>query len=153
MTEQTNAPVARKVLTAAEKIEQLKARIAKDTETLAELVAAEAAKEAFANVGAGDTVEFKVGRAETRRTLRGSVIARAVVDSVDVVQVIAGEGLDTAVYRVKVAELVSVNAPVAEPVAEQPADQDAQDQADVDALLNDPLSSEVEAALNAVQIG
>jgi len=145
MTEQAQ----RKVLTPAEKIAQLEARIAKDTEALAELRKAEAAKAAFANVGAGDTVEFKVGRAETRRTLRGSVIARAVVDSVDVVQVIAGEGLDTAVYRVKVAELVSVNPPAEQPTEEPVVDQD---QADVDALLNNPLSAEVEASLNAVQI-
>lgn len=149
MTEQAQA---RRVLTTAEKIEQLEQRIAKDTKAVADLRAAEAAKAAFANVGAGDTVEFKVGRADTRRTLRGSVLARAEVEGVDVVQVIAGEGLDTAVYRVKVAELTAVN-PTAEAAAE-PAVEPAvdEDQAAVDALLNDPVSAEVEAALNAVQL-
>lgn len=134
MTEQTQA-TARRVLTTAEKIEQLELRIAKDTQAVADLRAAETAKAAFANVGAGDTVEFKVGRADTRRTLRGSVLARAEVEGVDVVQVIAGEGLETAVYRVKVAELVSVNAPATEPAAEEPAEEPASEVDPLDGVV------------------
>lgn len=142
MTEATVA--TRKVLTVAEKIAQLQARIAADTAKLAELESAEAAKAAFANVGAGDTVVFTLGRAETKRTLTGSVIARGEVDGKDVVKVIAGEGLDTAVYQVKVSDLDSVN-PVSEPapVAEEES---------IDDLLSS-VSPETEANLNAVQLG
>lgn len=145
MTERTNAPAARRVLTTDEKIAALEARIAKDIQSLADLRDAVAIAAAFANVGAGDGVTFKVGRAETRREISGQVIARGEVDGVDVVKVLSGSGIDTAVYQVKVAELTGV-------ISAAPADAD-EDQAAVDALLNDPLSPEVEAALNSVQIG
>lgn len=145
MTEVTVA--TRRVLTTEEKIAQLQARIAKDTAALNVLVNGAAVAAAFANVAAGDTVVFTLGRAETKRTLTGSVIARGEVDGKDVVKVIAGEGLATAVYQVKVADLDAVN-PVAE---EAVVDQDAQDQADVDALL-EGVSPATEAALDAVQL-
>lgn len=149
MTEQTQATAPRKV-SLAEKIERLTNDIAVKQGQLRDLVRQQEAEAAFASVGTGDVVEFKVGRADTRRTLRGSVLARAEVEGVDVVQVIAGEGLDTAVYRVKVAELTAVN-PVPEETDAAAAAVD-EDQAAVDALLNDPVSAEVEAALNAVQL-
>lgn len=154
MTEQTQAPATRRVVTTDEKIAVLEARIAKDTQSLADLRAAASAAAAFANVGAGDSVSFKVGRAETRREITGQVIARGEVDGVDVVKVLTGTGIDTAVFQVKVSELTAVN-PAAAASVEQAADQPSvdEDQAAVDDLLNNPLSADVEAALNAVQIG
>ncbi|WYW03881.1 hypothetical protein SaviPeeda_00013 [Pseudomonas phage vB_PpuP-SaviPeeda] len=140
MTEATVA--TRKVLTSVEKIAQLEARIAADTAKLAELQAEVANKAAFENVGAGDVVVFTLGRAETKRTLKGSVIARGEVDGKDVVKVIAGEGLATAVYQVKVSELDAVN-PVAEAAVEL-------DPLAEDDLLSSNVSAETEAALNAV---
>ncbi|WYW03068.1 hypothetical protein Luutsna6_00012 [Pseudomonas phage vB_PpuP-Luutsna-6] len=141
MTEATVA--TRKVLTSVEKIAQLEARIAADTAKLAELQAEVANKAAFENVGAGDVVVFTLGRAETKRTLKGSVIARGEVDGKDVVKVIAGEGLATAVYQVKVSELDAVN-----PVAEAAVESDPL--AEEDDLLSSNVSAETEAALNAV---
>ncbi|WYW03929.1 hypothetical protein Villemi_00013 [Pseudomonas phage vB_PpuP-Villemi] len=141
MTEATVA--TRKVLTSVEKIAQLEARIAADTAKLAELQAEVANKAAFENVGAGDVVVFTLGRAETKRTLKGSVIARGEVDGKDVVKVIAGEGLATAVYQVKVSELDAVN-----PVAEATVESDPL--AEEDDLLSSNVSAETEAALNAV---
>ncbi|WYW02929.1 hypothetical protein ErraM_00009 [Pseudomonas phage vB_PpuP-ErraM] len=140
MTEATVA--TRKVLTSVEKIAQLEARIAADTAKLAELQAEVANKAAFENVGAGDVVVFTLGRAETKRTLKGSVIARGEVDGKDVVKVIAGEGLATAVYQVKVSELDAVN-----PVAEASVESDPLAEDD---LLSSNVSAETEAALNAV---
>lgn len=140
MTEATVA--TRKVLTTAEKIAQLQARIEADTKKLAELVAAEAAKAAFTNVKAGDTVTFTMGRAETKRTLSGSVIARGEADGKDVVKVIAGEGLATAVYQVEVSKLDSVGGAQAEAPAED----------NIDDLLSN-VSPETEANLDAVQLG
>lgn len=145
MTEATVA--TRKVLTTEEKIAQLVARIAKDTASLEALQNAGAVAAAFANVTAGDVVEFTLGRAETKRQLRGSVIARGEVDGKDVVKVIAGEGLSTAVYQIEVSKLDAVNpeAKAAEPVAEavDPVDDS------IDDLLGN-VSAETEANLNAV---
>ena len=143
MTEQTAA--ARKVLTTAEKIAQLQARIDADTKKLAELVFAEAAKAAFTNVKAGDIVTFTLGRAETKRTLTGSVLARGEADGKDVVKVIAGEGLATAVYQVEVSKLDSVGPDQEATKAEAPAEDN------IDDLLSN-VSPETEANLDAVQL-
>ncbi len=145
MTEATVA--TRRVLTTEEKIAQLQARIAKDTAALAVLVNGAAVSAAFANVTAGDVVVFTLGRAETKRQLKGSVIARGEVDGKDVVKVIAGEGLATAVYQIEVSKLDAVN-PVAEEVQAE-VSTDEEDQAAVDALL-EGVSPATEAALDAV---
>ena len=142
MTEVTVA-ATRKVLTTEEKIAQLQARIAKDTAALDVLVNGAAIAAAFANVKAGDTVTFTLGRAETKRTLSGSVIARGDADGKDVVKVIAGEGLATAVYQVEVSKLDSVGAVV--PVVEEAASVVSEE----DDILSG-LSPEHEAALDAV---
>lgn len=149
MTEATVA--TRRVLTTEEKIAQLQARIAKDTQALHDLQNAEQIKAAFASVGAGDVVVFTLGRAETKRTLKGSVIARGEVDGKDVVKVIAGEGLNTAVYQVEVSKLDAVNPDAGEPeVASQVSDVASDDNA-IDDLLSS-VSAETEANLNAVQL-
>lgn len=170
MTEVTVA-ATRKVLTPAEQVKKFYDLSAEYLTKAKALEAKLAAESAFANVGAGDVVVFTLGRAETKRTLTGSVIARGEVDGKDVVKIIAGEGLNTAVYQVPVSQLDAVNPAVCqganctvqagsvEPHSEEcAAEHDAafgvvdQDQADVDALLAG-LSPETEAALNAVQLG
>lgn len=143
MTEQAQVPVAaRKVLTLAEKIVRAEATLAKAKSDLFALTAQRDAEAAFANVAAGDTVAFTLGRAETKRTLKGSVIARGDVDGADSVKVIAGEGLATAVYLVKVSALDAVNPP-----AEQPAEEPVAEAADVDPLAGADID------LGQVQIG
>lgn len=146
MTEQTSLTqtvAARKALTLDEKIAKAQATLDKAKADLFSLTAQRDAAAAFANVAAGDTVVFTLGRAETKRTLTGSVIARGEVDGADSVKVIAGEGLNTAVYLVKVSALDAVN-PVAvaaeEPVAETVAESGVEEapvatEADVDAAL------------------
>lgn len=168
MTEATVA--TRRVLTTEEKIAKLQARIAKDTAALASLQNAESVAAAFANVKAGDLVTFVLGRAETKRTLSGSVIARGDVDGKDVVKVIAGVGLETAVYQVEVSKLASVGGTpgdqytdVSQPAPTDPvgdntetsqlSNEDAHvvDNNEIDDLLSD-VSAETEANLNAVQL-
>ena len=89
----------------------LEARIAKDTASLAELLRAQAAAALVADVGAGFTVSFKVGRAETRREVTGEVLGRGEVKGVDCVRVQSGEGFEIELHTIKVAELLSVVAP------------------------------------------
>ena len=147
MTKVTVA-ATRKVLTPAEQVAKFYDLAASYLSKAKALEAKLNAEAAFTNVGAGDTVTFTLGRAETKRQLTGSVIARGEVDGKDVVKVIAGEGLNTAVYQIAVAALDSVGVQVAEPVV-QTAEQE---QAEVDDLLSG-LSPETEANLNAVQLG
>jgi hypothetical protein len=146
MTEVTVA--TRKTLTVAEQIAKFLDLSATYLSKAKALEAKVAAESAFTNVGAGDTVTFTLGRAETKRSLTGSVIARGEVDGKDVVKVIAGEGLATAVYQIAVSAIDSVGVPA----VVEAVDQDAADQAAVDDLLAG-LSPETEAALNAVQLG
>ena len=65
----------------------------------------------MADVGAGFTVSFKVGRAETRREVTGEVLGRGEVKGVDCVRVQSGEGFEIELHTIKVAELLSVVAP------------------------------------------
>lgn len=142
----------RKVLTPAEQVKKFYDLSADYLSKAKALEAKLNAEAAFANVGAGDVVVFTLGRAETKRTLTGSVIARGEVDGKDVVKIIAGEGLNTAVYQVPVSQLDAVNPATAETAVEAGVLVEVdQDQADVDALLAG-LSPETEAALNAVQL-
>lgn len=144
MTEVTTtvAPVTRRVLTTAEKIEQLTQRIAKDQATLAALQSEAAAAAALADVGAGYTVTFALGRAETKRELSGTVLARGLINDKDSVKVLVGEGIDANVYSVAVSTLSAAVAPgavaeVAEPVAEEAAPEVAPEAgSEVDDLLN-----------------
>lgn len=89
----------------------LETRIAKDTASLADLKRAQAAAALMADVGAGFTVTFKAGRAETRREVTGVVLGRGEVKGVDSVRVQSGEGFDIELHTVKVAELLAVEAP------------------------------------------
>lgn len=89
----------------------LETRIAKDTASLADLKRAQAAAALMADVGAGFTVSFKAGRAETRREVTGVVLGRGEVKGVDSVRVQSGEGFDIELHTVKVAELLAVEAP------------------------------------------
>lgn len=93
----------------------LTTRIAADTVALAEAQSQLSAASLVSEVAAGYTVTFKVGRAETRREVTGVVQGRGEVKGVDSVRVQSGEGFDLEVYTIKVAELTSITAPVAEP--------------------------------------
>jgi hypothetical protein len=93
------------------KIETLTARIAADTQTISELRAQLAAAGLVAEVTAGYVVTFKVGRADTRREVEGTVLGRAVVKDVDLVRCSVGEGLDTELFNVPVTQLLSIKAP------------------------------------------
>ena len=74
-----------------------------------------------ADVAAGFTVTFKVGRADTRREVEGVVLGRGEVKGVDSVRVQSGEGFELEVHTVKVAELLSIKAPGGAAVEEQSA--------------------------------
>lgn len=100
-------------------IATLRTRIAADTLKVQELEAQLAVAANLANVGAGFVVTFKVGRADTRRTVEGVVQGRGIVKDVDTVRVQVGEGFDTELFNVKVNELLSAKAPG---VADEAAD-------------------------------
>jgi hypothetical protein len=162
-TEATTAAVAvakRRVLTTAEKISQLEERIKKDTAVLAALQAEAAADAALADVNEGYTVTFDLGRADTKRTLTGKVIARGLINDKDSVKVLVGTGIDANVYSVAVSTLSAAVAPegsitdVSQPAPTNPVG----DEAETGQLHNDPSSvqvdagSEVDDLLNGVQL-
>lgn len=96
------------------RINVLATRIAKDNEELTNLQTKLASAELFANVGAGDIVTFKVGRADTRREVSAVVLGRGEVKGVDSVRAVEGEGFAQEIHTVKVAELLSVAKPSGE---------------------------------------
>lgn len=107
------------VKTVAEKVAALCERAAALLTKANELEQREANAAALASVAVGDVVSFKLGRAETRREVSGQVLFRGVVDGVDVVRVLSGEGAEVAVNQVKVADLTGASKPQAEPEAEE----------------------------------
>ena len=92
-------------------IATLKTRIAADTIKLAELEKQLGSAALLDAVAAGFTVSFKVGRAETRREVVGTVTGRGLVKDVDSVRVEVGEGFDKELFTIKVAELLTVVEP------------------------------------------
>lgn len=142
MTEVNQAVATRKVLTRDEKIVQFYERSAEYLSKAKALEAERDAESKLANLGASDTVEFDLGRAETKRTLVGSIIAIGEVDGKQVAKVISGTGLDTAVYQIPVASLRL-------PAAQVEAAPEAGNDENIDDLLSN-VSPETEAALNAV---
>lgn len=94
-----------------EQITKQEAIVAAAQEKLATLIKQASAAALFESVGPGYTVSFKVGRAETRREVTGTVRGRGLVKDVDSVRVEVGEGFDVEVWTVKVAELTGVTAP------------------------------------------
>lgn len=95
----------------AARILVLETRIAADTATLNDLRLALAAEALSADVAAGYTVSFKIGRADTRRTVEGVVLGRGVIKDVDSVRVSIGEGLEAELFTVPVSQLLSITAP------------------------------------------
>lgn len=146
MTE-VNQAAARKVLTRDEKIEQYESKAAEFLTKANELRREAEAEQALANLGAGATVEFDLGRAETKRTLVGSIIAIGEADGKRVAKVISGEGLATAVYQVPVSGLRLPSEKAEAVESEAPAEDD-----NIDDLLSN-VSPETEAALNDVVLG
>lgn len=83
-------------------------------EKITELEAKVAAEAAMANVAPGYLVTLQVGRAETRRTVAGSVIARFEDEKgIDRVKVLCGTGAETELFEVAVTALDSAEAPAA----------------------------------------
>ena len=149
-TEATAAATAvakRRVLTTAEKIAQLEERIKKDTAQLAALQGEAAADAALADVNAGYTVTFTLGRADTKRELTGKVLARGLINDKDSVKVLVGEGIDANVYSVAVSTLSAAVAPegsitdVSQPAPTNPVG----DEAETGQLHNDESATQVEA--------
>lgn len=147
MTEVNQAAATRKVLTRDEKIAQFYEKSA-DYLTKAKALEAERDAEAkLANLSAGDTVEFDLGRAATFRTLIGSIVAVGEVEGKQVAKILSGSGLETAVYQLPVSAL-RLPAP-AEEVVESAADPVNELDVGIDDLLSN-VSPETEAALAAV---
>jgi len=120
MSEVQTAAVAkvRIVLTRAEKIAQFEEKAAAFLAQANDLREEQAREDALQNVGSGFTVTFEAGRAETRRTVSGNVIAAYDVDGKRKVKVLAGEGAAAELFEVEVSKLLSAvdnTAPVAEP--------------------------------------
>ncbi len=121
----------------AASIAVIEARIAADTNKLAELKLALAAEGLVAEVGPNYIVEFKVGRAETRRTVEGVVLGRGAVKEVDSVRVTVGEGLEAELYTVPVGQLLAIRKPSQEEVAEAVGTLEASGQSESDDLLSE----------------
>lgn len=107
-------------------IAKLEATIATATEKHDALVRALESYDLIASIGAGDSVVFKVGRAETRREVQGVVLGRGLVGAegkeVDTLRVQVGEGLEAELFSVPVSQ-VTVPAKVEEvPAADGAAD-------------------------------
>lgn len=106
---------------------------------LADLVRLASSAALIDKIAAGWTVSFKVGRAETRREVSGTVRGRGLVKEVDSVRVEVGEGFDLEVFTIKVAELTGITEPEAAPASELAValGTAAAGVSEADALLND----------------
>lgn len=124
MSEVQTAAVAKAKLTGQALADKYRADAATLISKANAIEAGLAAEAALANIGAGAIVSFEFGRAETRHSVTGSVIAAYDKDGKRYVKVIAGEGVDTKLYEVEVSKLSVPAATEAE--AEQPASTDGQ---------------------------
>jgi hypothetical protein len=104
---------------------------------LADLIKASQAAALFDAVSVGYGASFKIGRAETRRTVDGVVRGRGLVKDVDSVRVEVGEGFSLEVYTVAIAALTGITEPAkAAPSAVAVAlGEAAAGQSEADALL------------------
>lgn len=119
---QTTATVK---LTAAQKLDNKLAvlfeRITKDTEQYNLLLAERKTLEQLANIEAGFVVTFSVGKGETAKVVE----ARVLGVSEGVAKVTYGEGFDTTVATIKLAQVLSVVATNEQPSPEAPVDHEA----------------------------
>ena len=137
MTDQVNAAAPK---TLNEKIEAAQERLNK-------LLRQRQVQEILNSVGVGDTASFRFGRGEKARDLSGVIAAVGDVDvagrSTRMARITVGEGLDAETYKVRVADILSINGEAA-PVAE-PDEEDAADDAntpDETGAGDDPLAAE-----------
>jgi hypothetical protein len=111
----------------AKTIEEQKAilqdRINADTAKLAELNAAEDARELIK----GDVVTFNYGRGETRKQYTGTVAGTTDTDKGTKIKVVSGEGFETEIFVIDPSAVISVQSD------EQPEENNAAD--------TDPLAS------------
>lgn len=112
--------------------------VAAATTKLAELRAAADAYLLVAEVAPGYVVEFKIGRADTRRTVKGIVRGRGIVKDVDSVRAEVGEGFDLEVFTIPVSQLLSIAKP-------------GIDLSNVTPELDSPASDEQAGVLDAAQ--
>lgn len=117
------AAVVRKVLTRDEKIEQFESKAAEFLSKANELREEARKEEALRSVGAGTEVSFEVGRAETRRTVSGNVLAAYDIDGKRKVKVLVGEGADAELFEVEVSKLLAAKLEEAEPVVTEAVDE------------------------------
>lgn len=119
---QTTATVK---LTAAQKLDNKLAvlfeRITKDTEQYNLLLAERQTLEQLANIEAGFVVTFSVGKGEAATIVE----ARVLGVSDGVAKVTYGEGFDTTVATIKLAQVLSVVATNEQPAPEAPIDHEA----------------------------
>lgn len=116
MTEVNTAVAVRKVLTRDEKIAQFEQKAVEFTTKANELREAARKEEALRSVGAGTVVSFKAGRADTLRTVSGSVLAAYDVDGKRKVKVLVGEGAEAELFEVEVSKLTGAELGEAEAV-------------------------------------
>lgn len=116
---QTTATVK---LTAAQKLDNKLAvlfeRITKDTEQYNLLLAERQTLEQLANIEAGFVITFSVGKGEAAQVVE----ARVLGVSEGVAKVTYGEGFDTTVATIKLAQVLSVVADNSQPATEAPAE-------------------------------
>lgn len=134
MTDQVNAAAPK---TLSEKIAAAQDRLNK-------LLRQQQVQEILNSVGVGDTATFRFGRGEKARDLNGVISAVGDVDvagrSTRMARITVGEGLDATDYKVRVADILTINgenAPVAEPDEEDAETADAPE-----AEGEDPLAAE-----------
>lgn len=113
-TQEQAAPAPK--LTAAEKLAKriafLTQRIASDKEELEELARESDAQATVAQIAAGYTVVAVLGRAETKREVRGVIVGVKVEEDGDrKFKVAYGEGFDADFVVVRVSQLKEITAP------------------------------------------
>ena len=108
----------RTVKTLAEKIEAAEAKLANAQKVLDDLRAQSEAEARLAGVSAGYVVSLEVGRAETRRTVSGTVLAAYDVDGKRKVKVLVGAGAEAELFEAEVSKLLSAEDPAAADTAE-----------------------------------
>lgn len=105
MSEVQTAAVVRVALTRDEKIAKLEKQVADAQAKIAELRDGARKEEALQNIGTGTVVSFQAGRAETRRTVSGTVLAAYDEGKVRKVKVLVGAGADAELFAVAVSQL------------------------------------------------
>lgn len=95
----------------AAQIETLKARIAKDTEALAQSEATFGQIDALENLAPGSTITARVGRGDTSKEVEAYVLGIKDTDAGRRIKVSVGSGFDAEIVIIQETQIVSVGAP------------------------------------------